>query len=64
MENNKITQTTRLPRLILILFFIQLIIFLFFYIKNKSQDLEIFYLLIPVTLLLVISYLKIEFSSQ
>ena len=63
MNDNKVSEVTKTPRFILVLFFIQLFVFIFFLNKENKMDLEIFYILIPVTLLLTLSFLKVVFKK-
>ncbi len=64
MNDNKVSEVTKTPRFILVLFFIQLFVFIFFLNKENKMDLEIFYILIPVTLLLTLSFLKVVFKKD
>lgn len=57
-------EITRMPKFILILFGIQLAVFLLLFIKNDSYDLEIFYILIPVTFLLIFAKMEIFFDKE
>lgn len=60
----EIKEISKMPAFLLIMFFIQLIVFFYYFIKIKSQDLEIFYILIPVTLLLVFVKMTIVLNSR
>jgi hypothetical protein len=60
----EIKEISKIPSFIMILFGIQLIVFLFLYIKTKSSDLQIFYILLPVTLILALSKMTIVLNAK
>ena len=60
----EIKETSKMPSFILILFGIQLIVFLFLFIKSKNSDLEIFYILLPVTLILSLSKMTVILNTK
>ena len=64
MQNSNFKEITRAPIFILVLFFIQLIVFIIIYINNEESNFGIFYVLIPVTLLLGVSFLKISLNKN
>lgn len=63
MQNYSIKEITRTPKLILMLFFFQLIGVLILFIYKKEWDFGIFYILLPVTFLLAVSFLKVTFNK-
>jgi hypothetical protein len=60
----EIKEVSKMPNFILILFAIQLIVFLFLFIKSKSSGLEIFYILLPVTLILSLSKMTLILNTK
>ena len=61
---NEIKEISKLPSFIFVLFGIQLIIFLYLIIKTKSEYLEIFYILLPVTIILLVLKLTVVIDSR
>lgn len=64
MQNNDILEVSKTPNFLLIIFFVELLFVLFFLLYSKEINLEIFYIVIPVTLFLIISHLKIRFNKD
>lgn len=61
---NEIKEVSKIPNFLTILFIIQLIVFLFIYIKSESKDLSIFYIILPVTLILALSKMTIILDDK
>lgn len=61
---NEIKEVSKIPTFLTILFIIQLIVFLFIYIKSESKDLSIFYIILPVTLILALSKMTIILDDK
>jgi hypothetical protein len=55
----EIKETSKMPSFILMLFGIQLIVFLFLFINTKKIDLDIFYVLLPTSLILGVTKMTI-----
>lgn len=60
----KFTQTTRTPKFLFVFFIVQLVTVLSLHFSDSNFDLTVFYIILPVTFILIFTKFDIEFSIE